>query len=292
MTDIKPRQIITVNNIKGGVGKTTITVNLAYTLAKKFNKKVLLIDVDPQMNATSFFFDDEGIENLLSDQSKTIAKILNPFSKLNDILKESDNIIHTYKSCPNLHIIPSQFGFKIGTSEEDKLRIKRFLNSEVVKEKNFEFVFIDTPPTLSVYSKIAFIASDGYIVPTTCSKLSLVGLSTLKANIQDLDDFYGGNMNIQMYGIIMTKVPSATRSIKYTQTLSALQTKYPDDVFQSHIREENAADSMTFKDKPEERFFINNSDKSGLKSKEALHLNEDIMKVTEEFIDRIGKRIL
>lgn len=182
-------KIIAIANQKGGVGKTTTTINLSAALAKN-GKKVLVVDIDPQGNATSGF----GIEK--NEQETTIYELLvNGCSIQQAILKD------VYK---NLSIIPSNINLAAAEIEMIDIPNKeKILKREIdwVKDE-YDFVIIDCPPSLSMLTVNAMTAADCVIVPIQCEFYALEGLSQLIHTINLVRDRLNENLTID--GIVFT----------------------------------------------------------------------------------------
>ena len=158
-------KIISIANQKGGVGKTTTTVNLSAILAKK-GKKILLIDADPQGNATSGIGMDKEVElstyDLLVGEEKTV-----------DIIKETE--IKNLSICPsNLNLAGAEVQLVSMMSREQRLKEKL----DQVKEQ-FDYIFIDCPPSLGLITLNAFTASTSVLIPVQCEYYALEGLGQL-----------------------------------------------------------------------------------------------------------------
>ena len=158
-------KIISIANQKGGVGKTTTTVNLSAILAKK-GKRVLLIDADPQGNATSGIGMDKDIELstydlLVSDQPAV------------DIIRKTE--IKNLYICPsNLNLAGAEVQLVSMMSREQRLKEKL----EPIKDE-FDFIFIDCPPSLGLITLNAFTASTSVLIPVQCEYYALEGLGQL-----------------------------------------------------------------------------------------------------------------
>lgn len=181
-------KIISVANQKGGVGKTTTTVNLATILAKK-GKKVLLIDADPQGNATSGLGLDKDIEPSTYD-------ILVNEVELEEAMQ--DTIIKNLKVCPaNMNLAGAEVELVSMMSREQRLKEK----VDIIKEK-FDYVFIDCPPSLGLITLNAFTASNSVLIPVQCEYFALEGLGQLLNTINLVKKHL--NKEIKIEGALLT----------------------------------------------------------------------------------------
>ena len=182
-------KIISIANRKGGVGKTTTTINIATALSA-INKKVLVIDFDPQGNATT---------------SLGIAKKKNQPSSYDILTRNCDvasTIVHTYM--PRFDLIPSAPDLAAAEIELVDLDNREFIlkNALSRQEQIYDYVLIDCPPSLNLITINALVSSNSVIVPLQCEFLALEGLADLIKNINAIKRNF--NQDLALQGIILT----------------------------------------------------------------------------------------
>ena len=187
------KKIISVINQKGGVGKTTTVVNLSTALAQ-LGKKILVIDLDPQGNATT------GLGKSNNENDKNIYKVIIGQSDLKNCIQ---------KSCvENLDIIGSNVnlsGLEVETANDPN---RAFLLKEIFVEKNkdllgmYENIFIDCPPSLSLLTIMALVVADELLVPLQTEFFALEGISQLVKTIERIK--INLNPTLQIRGILLT----------------------------------------------------------------------------------------
>ena len=186
----KKTKIISVVNQKGGVGKTTTVINIA-TVFSALHKKVLIIDFDPQSNAGS------GVGLTLKDREEhKIYDLLTQEKDVNDIIFKT--------KIPNLDIMPCTVDLasaEVDLASADNREFR--LRDEVIKIKdNYDYIFIDCPPSLGLLTINALVASTTIIIPLQCEFFALEGLSHLLDTAERIRDNFNSELNIN--GIILT----------------------------------------------------------------------------------------
>ena len=189
-------KIISVSNQKGGVGKTTTALSLSAALGV-LEKKVLLIDMDPQSNATSGLGVDSNEVNLSS------------YDLIIGNAKASNIVIQT--SSPNLDLIPSKIdlvGLEIEIVNESSREYLLKNALEKIKEK-YDFIIIDCPPSLGLITLNALTCSNSVIIPIQCEYFALEGLGKLLNTIKGVQKVH--NPNLSLEGILLTMFDSRLR---------------------------------------------------------------------------------
>lgn len=206
-------KVISFINMKGGVGKTTLCINVADWLSRQ-GKKALIIDIDPQFNATqSFFRSDDKVKEYLSyvQEGNTITKIFRANGQIYPNPREpqaeaSTEIIRTIST--NLDIIVGDINliFEANTVDTSRLlKLKNFIKRNNLRQK-YDIIVIDCPPTVSVYTNAAIIASDYYIIPSRLDLYSSLGITHLLGVVDQLVDDH--ELAIQSLGVIYTNTDS------------------------------------------------------------------------------------
>ena len=187
-------QIISIINQKGGVGKTTTVINLAAGLTQQ-GKKILVIDLDPQGNATTGL----GLSNM-SNSSETIYGVLNGTKKVSEVIKKTN-----FK---DLDIVSSNVdlsGLEVETAGDSdrafilKVKLTSYLNDS---RANYDYILIDCPPSLSLLTVMALVSSNSLLVPLQTEFFALEGLTQLIKTIERIK--VSLNPNLKIRGILLT----------------------------------------------------------------------------------------
>lgn len=184
-------KVIAVTNQKGGVGKTTTTVNLAYNLAEEHKLRVLLIDLDPQGNATS------GL-GIPKESVKNIGDVLTSQVKLNDAISPTVNE-RLFIASTDRRLADSEVGLAVDENRLNKL--KQAISSV---SSDYDVILIDCPPSLGILTVNALNASSHVLMPVQAEYYALEGLSQLLETMQRVRKSL--NPNLEILGVLMTMI--------------------------------------------------------------------------------------
>ncbi len=210
--------VIAIANQKGGVGKTTTAINLSAALAKS-GKKVLLIDLDPQGNSSLSFLDHKVIEfsiyDLLTDSNASPEDIIKPTSIAGlDVMPSRINL--------------AKFESKLIGEFDAPFRLKDRIDGLI---KSYDYILIDTPPTLGLITVNALVASDYVLVPIQPSYFALEGTDDLLETVEKVKA--RPNPRLQVLGVVITLLDKRTTLARDIQ--EQIRTVFGDKVFSTVI---------------------------------------------------------
>ena len=212
-------KVIALANQKGGVGKTTTAVNLAACLAER-RKNVLLIDLDPQANATS----SVGLEK---EDGASIYSALLGEADARTLIKPTVT--------KRLHIIPSELdlaGCEVAIARQDNyLHCLKNALRPIVEQDEYDFILLDCPPSLGILFMNALYAADSIVIPIQAEYLALEGLSVMLRIIEQVRA--AGNPNLQIEGIVLTMYDPRTNLAQ--QVAAEVHKHFGDRLFKTFI---------------------------------------------------------
>lgn len=214
----KDGKVISLINMKGGVGKTTLSIGIADYLSSN-GKSILLIDADPQFNATQAMLDcykKEGFNDIESEDNyytkivkpseKTIYKLFKPQTNMNSFYSspKTEEIVINLKN--NLDLLCGDLNLVLVNKSSDYSfikRLKNFIEDNKLKEI-YDYIIIDCPPTLTIYTDSALMASDYYLIPNRIDRYSIVGIDSLQSAVKGL--IREERINLKCIGLVYTMV--------------------------------------------------------------------------------------
>lgn len=249
-------KIIAFTNQKGGVGKTTTCINVSTSMAL-MGKKVLLIDIDPQGNATS------GIGIKKTQEMKSIYNLITGDAPIEQVLQET--------SVENLHILPANIDLagvevEMVYMENREKILKKVLDS--VKD-SYDFITIDCPPSLGLLTINALTASDSVLIPIQCEFFALEGLSQLMNTIRLVKKRL--NTSIAIEGVLLTMKDN--RSSLGQQVTEEIKKYFTNYVFETYIPR-----NIRLAEAPSHGLAVYQYDKRCVGAKSYIMLAEEIMK--------------
>jgi chromosome partitioning protein len=244
-------QVVATINLKGGVGKTTTTVGLAEFLSAEFDKKVLVIDLDPQTNATTVLIGEDRWRQL-NDAGHTLVSLFKDALRNDDEPSRFDLAVTLQREVSPVYevrsvdLLPSSLDLIDVQDRLASIPPGRFYSNNptdllrrAVKPilHNYDYVLVDCPPNLGIVTLNGLRISDGYIIPTIPDVLSTYGIPQVQTRVKGFADSIGET--IHELGIVITKYRASSTVHKATAKRLADDPQLP-PVFDTQIPEGNA----------------------------------------------------
>ncbi len=234
--------VISIINMKGGVGKTTLTIKLAYYLAYFEKKKVLIIDFDPQSNSSSAYITYDKYEKLLEERKviseifTDIDRIIGPISTKNPKLLTLDDLsinVRITKDKGKIDMVISELELSKVLERSGGAAIEERLSKILGDKKNvYDYVLIDCSPTYSVLTNNALMASDYVLIPVKPDPFSARGIPMLLNKIEQHNRLHK-EKKVQILGIIFNLIKE---DLKYMDSVKAQIMREYSNVFQAEIK--------------------------------------------------------
>ena len=219
-------RVITVSNQKGGVGKTTTTVNLSAALARS-GAKVLVIDLDPQGNASTAL----GVEHRA--ETPSVYDVVVNDGEVADVVQKSPEFDTLFCIPATIHLAGAEIELVSLVAREQ--RLSRALSEYLSKTENagdrYDYVFIDCPPSLGLLTINAFVAASEVLIPIQCEYYALEGLSQLLRNIQLIEKHL--NSKLKVSSILLTMYDGRTNLAQ--QVVADVREHFPDEALNTLI---------------------------------------------------------
>ncbi|MBC1553542.1 ParA family protein [Listeria booriae] len=293
MADVQSKpKVISFLNMKGGVGKTTLCKDMAYHYSKRMNKKILVIDIDPQSNCTHSFFEryqdkafdkvtefKDGVETTRLVLKENIPSIHNLFDEA-FVGVDKENIILNLDD--NLDLIPGDLrtvfmGRNQGSSTNEQKIV--LLLKQLNLKKDYDFIFIDCPPTYSLYTTAALLATDAYLIPAKPDLYSVLGLDMLTKVVEKFSKvdqaLLVGDREITCLGIIITMSSSSSGMDNRIDDIKEFASEKGLYLFE---------ESIPYKEK-----LLTGKMETFMSDRSDISLTKTIHNVCEEFIERTEK---
>lgn len=233
-------KVISIINMKGGVGKTTLSIGIADYLAE-IGKRILLIDADPQFNATQAMPDyyknedreaEDGFytKNILSEE-KTIYRLFRPQTDMMQGYSTPTAEDLIIRITNNLDMLCGDLNLVLVNKVSDHTFVRRicnFIDDNKLREK-YDYIIIDCPPTLTIYTDSALMASDYYLIPNRIDRYSIVGIDSLQKAVLNL--IREERIHLKCIGLVYTMVTDSIKQEKLRIDFESKRTLDQIDVF-------------------------------------------------------------
>jgi chromosome partitioning protein len=219
-------RVLTVSNQKGGVGKTTTTVNLAAALARS-GARVLVIDLDPQGNASTAL----GVEHRA--ETPSVYDVIVGEGDVADVVQKTPEFEALYCIPATIHLAGAEIELVSLVAREQRLRraLDTYLEETEAAGERFDYVFIDCPPSLGLLTINAFVAASEVLIPIQCEYYALEGLSQLLRNIQLIEKHL--NPTLKVSSILLTMYDGRTNLAQ--QVVADVREHFPAEALQTLI---------------------------------------------------------
>lgn len=273
--------VVSIINMKGGVGKTTLTFNLAWYCAWKANLRVLAVDLDPQSNLSQYFLGEIKYDNYVADNDnqKTVVDIFERSTPERKFQPEDIIKIHEWDDGSLIDLIPCRLELN-KTLKSPKTRPEKLKNFLDKLDNKYDLIIIDCAPTDSILTTAAYLASDHLIIPVKPEFLAKIGLPLIRTSlIEHYEEYEEYDNNAKISGIIFTdnKKNSSTSQKQVSKDVISFAIKYEYYVFRNEFYHSEFYPSSSKDAKP--IFMVD---------RVQTQIKEQLYQVGEEFLEVIG----
>ncbi|WP_204103608.1 MULTISPECIES: ParA family protein [Spirulina sp. CCY15215] len=288
--------VLTTINMKGGVGKTTLTVNLATCLVKNFAKRVLIVDLDSQISATLSVISPHDFSRLRKGRrtiSYLIDKVIRPY--ISRKYSTEDMIVESVAEVAGLDLLPGDIElydeytiaetlYKKATNEDitkfsevwehfESILIKSILMPVIDR---YDFILIDCAPGYNLLTRSAIVSSNFYLLPARPEPLSLIGIQLLERRIEKLKKQYDPALDVNLLGIVFILSGGMFSGRYYNQVIQRIEQDFAENkIFKNRVPMDvnvaKAVDNFT-------PVVLNTPNSSGAKA---------FIKIAEEFMQKV-----
>lgn len=234
--------VISLINMKGGVGKTTLSANIADCLTRQHSASVLILDVDPQFNVTQCLMSPQEYVAHRQSDNDTMLGIFDRKRVKASAVRGAEEVppktlaeIESIEVRQNLFLLPGSldlYRLEMAPGEGREIRLKSYLKA-IKDDYSCDYVIIDTPPTPSVWMTSALIASDHYLIPVKPDPLSLTGLDLLSSIVEDRKESYG--LTVKCAGVVLTMTRQGTHVLRDARKNLSNDAYWKDKLFTAEI---------------------------------------------------------
>jgi chromosome partitioning protein len=270
--------VVAMMNMKGGVGKSTLTANLGWYAAVRKDLRVLLVDLDPQFNLSQYVLGVAKFEELISADEPTIDNLFKPQAPGKEPVSILELIQHIsdYDDGSCLHLVPARLELAWSIRHAtDRAHLLRDALEEVLHD--YDLIIIDCSPTESVLTRAAYFASDYIAVPVKPEFLSTIGLPLLITSIEEFKNVHPSERYPEILGIIFNDVSDKPEHLKSKSFVKRTAERFSIPIFSNELGHSDSYPAGARKGQP--IFWTNNARDTK---------KNELAKLAIEFIQRIG----
>ena len=275
----KPCVVVSFVNMKGGVGKSTLTANIGWYCAFCENLRVLMVDLDPQFNLSQYVLGNDRYEKHLAGEEPTIVDIFEQFSlgSAGEVSTNAITIAREWNDGSLIHVLPSrlELAWTLKHPSQKEHLLRDYIQDVKV---HYDLVLIDCPPTESMLTTAAYLSSDYLVVPVRPEHLSTIGLPLLVRSLEDHKRAFKNEPHPKLAGIIFNDSDTGkSEHMRSRQAVRNVAKQHEWQIFEAQI---SHSDSYTKGARLGKPIFLTEYARQTKK--------EELEDVAREFIQRVG----